>query len=137
MHAGVVAFRVRPDRMEEAVRTYLSSVVPALKEQQGFRGVLVLTDNEADEGYSISLWETEDDAEESESSGIYRKQIAKLGGLLVETPVRKIYEVSIQMWVRSRARETLWRVVLQQGDLVTRSDLAALDYPGADATALP
>jgi hypothetical protein len=36
MHAGVVAFRVRPDRMEEAVRTYLSSVVPALKEQQGF-----------------------------------------------------------------------------------------------------
>jgi hypothetical protein len=97
----------------------------------------VLTDNEADEGYSISLWETEDDAEESESSGIYRKQIAKLGGLLVETPVRKIYEVSIQMWVRSRARETLWRVVLQQGDLVTRSDLAALDYPGADATALP
>ena len=79
------------------MRTYLSSVVPAPREQRGFRGVLVLTDNETDEGYSISLWETEDDAQESESSGIYQKQIAKLGGLLAEVPVRKIYEVSIQM----------------------------------------
>ena len=41
MHAGVVNFRVRPGRMGEAVRTYVGSVIPALREEQGFRGVLV------------------------------------------------------------------------------------------------
>ncbi len=42
MHAAVVNFRVRPGRMGEAVRTYVGSVVPAMREQRGFRGTLVL-----------------------------------------------------------------------------------------------
>ncbi len=97
MHAGVVGFRVRPGRMEEAVRTYLGSVIPAMREQPGFRSILVLTDPETDEGYTIGLWETKDDAVAFESSGNYQEQIAKLGGLFAEPPVRKVYEVSIQM----------------------------------------
>lgn len=97
MHAGVATFRVRPGRIEEAVRTYLGSVVPALREQRGFEGILVLTDPETEEGFAISLWETEDDAKVFESSGAYKKQVAKLGSLLAEPPARKVYEVSIQM----------------------------------------
>jgi hypothetical protein len=42
VHAGVVNFRVRAGRMGEAVRTYVGSVIPALREERGFRGVLVL-----------------------------------------------------------------------------------------------
>ena len=97
MHAGVVNFRVQPSRMEEAVQIYLGSIVPAMREQRGFRNVLVLTDHETGEGYTLGLWETEGDAEAFESSGNYQKQIAKLGGLLAEPPIRKIYEVSLQM----------------------------------------
>lgn len=97
MHAGVVNFRVRPGRMGEAVRTYVGSVIPALREERGFRGVLVLTDPETDEGHIIGLWETKDDAEALESSGKYREHVAKLSGVFAEPPVRKVYEVSIQM----------------------------------------
>ena len=41
MRAGVVTFRVRSGKMGEAVRTYLGSVVPAMREQPGFRSILV------------------------------------------------------------------------------------------------
>ena len=41
MYAGVVPFRVRAGKMEEAVQTYLGSVIPAIREQPGFRGILV------------------------------------------------------------------------------------------------
>ena len=94
MHAGVVAFRVRPDRMEEAVRTYLGSVVPAMREQRGFRGVLVLTDNEADEGYSISLWETEDALRASAPSN--QELVAMAQHFLTSAPTQEIYEVLVQ-----------------------------------------
>jgi len=83
--------------MGEAVRTYLGSVIPEMREQRGFRGIFVLTDPETDEGCTIGLWETEDDACAFESSGNYQEQIARLGGVLAEPPVRKVFEVSIQM----------------------------------------
>jgi heme-degrading monooxygenase HmoA len=57
----------------------------------------VLSNPEVDEGYTVTLWETEEDAEAYESSGAYREQVAKLGDTLAEPPTRKIYEVSIQM----------------------------------------
>ena len=57
----------------------------------------MLSNLEVDEGYTVTLWETEEDAEAYESSGAYREQVAKLGDTLAEPPTRKIYEVSIQM----------------------------------------
>jgi heme-degrading monooxygenase HmoA len=57
----------------------------------------VLLNSEVDEGYTVTLWETEEDAEACESSGAYREQVAELGDTLAEPPTRKIYEVSIQM----------------------------------------
>ncbi len=97
MHAGVMTFRVAPGKTEEAVLIYLGSVVPKMREQRGFRGGLVLSNSEVDEGYTITLWETEEDAEAYESSGTYREQVAKFGDTLAVPPTRKIYEVSMQM----------------------------------------
>ena len=97
MHAGVLTFRVAPGKTEEAVLIYLGSVVPKMREQRGFRGGLVLSNPEVDEGYTITLWETQDDAVAYECSGAYREQVAKLGDTLAEPPTRKIYKVSIKM----------------------------------------
>ena len=58
---------------------------------------LALTNHEIDEGYAITLWDTEGDAKAYESSGIYWENIAKFGNTLAEPPTRKIYEVSVQM----------------------------------------
>lgn len=97
MHAGVATFQVRPGKTEEAVQIYLGSVVPTMREQRGFQGVLVLSNSEIDEGHAITLWDTEGDAEAFESSGTYREQVVKFGSILAEPPTRKVYEVSLQM----------------------------------------
>ncbi len=97
MHAGVLTFRVAPGKTGEAGLIYLGSVVPKMREQQGFRGGLVLSNPEVDEGYTITLWETEEDAKAYESSGTYQEQVAKFGNLLAEPPHRELYEVSMQM----------------------------------------
>jgi heme-degrading monooxygenase HmoA len=95
MHARAVNLRVRPVDTEEMVRIYRNSVVPATRQQPGFGGALLLTDPETGIGISITMWETEADREAGEASGHYKEQIAKFADFLVETPIRKHYEVGV------------------------------------------
>lgn len=92
MHARVVDLRVRPMDTKEVVRIYRDSVMPAAREQPGFKGALLLTDSTGI-GLSITLWETEEDREAGEASGYYKEQIKKFADHLIETPVRKHYDV--------------------------------------------
>lgn len=93
MHARVVDLRVRPGDAKEMVRIYRESVIPAASRQRGFGGAVLLTDPETGIGISITMWGTEEDREAGEASGFYKEQIGKFTDLLVETPVRKHYEV--------------------------------------------
>jgi heme-degrading monooxygenase HmoA len=86
---------VLPLNVAEAGRIYQRSVIPAAKEERGFRGALFLTDQHTGEGVSISLWESEDDMRASEASGFYHRKLDELDALLISAPVRKHYEVSV------------------------------------------
>jgi heme-degrading monooxygenase HmoA len=96
MHARVVSMEMLPINVGEAVRIYQDRVVPAAKEQEGFRGALMLTDPDTGEGLSISFWNSEDDMHASESGGFYHRKLSELDDLFISTPVRKHYEVSAQ-----------------------------------------
>jgi hypothetical protein len=85
MEARVVDLRILPTEAREVVRIYRDSVLPVARRQQGFKGALLLTDDETGVGISISLWET----------GFYQQQIRKFSELLTETPVRKHYNVGV------------------------------------------
>jgi hypothetical protein len=131
MHAGVVNFRVQPGRMEEAVQIYLGSIVPAMREQHGFRNVLVLTDHETGEGTSSS----------------------KRWGCQARTsPPRRLsgQRRSRSSWQPHRSTASRYRhlpsdstsikglettSILQCDDLVPRADPTAFHDPGADASA--
>lgn len=95
MHARVVSMEMLPINVGEAVRIYQDLVVPAAKEEQGFKGALMLTDPGTGEGVSISLWESEEDMHASEESGFYLRKLDELDALFISTPVRKHYEVSV------------------------------------------
>ena len=95
MEARVVDLRILPTEAREVVRIYRDSVLPTARRQQGFKGALLLTDDETGVGISISLWETEEDREEGEANGFYQQQIRKFSELLTETPVRKHYNVGV------------------------------------------
>lgn len=96
MHARVVSMEMLPMNVKEAVRIYQERVVPAAREEEGFRGALMLTDPDTGEGLSISLWNTEDEMYASEASGFYHRKLDELEALFISTPVRKHYEVSAQ-----------------------------------------
>jgi heme-degrading monooxygenase HmoA len=95
MEARVVDLRVVPTEAREVVRIYRDSVLPAARLQPGFRGALLLTDDDTGVGISISLWETKEDRQEGEANGFYQEQIRKFTEHLTETPVRKHYNVGV------------------------------------------
>jgi heme-degrading monooxygenase HmoA len=104
MHARMVDLRVRPVDTEEMVRIYRNSVMPAARRQRGFGGAMLLTDPDTGIGVSITMWETETDREAGEASGYYQEQIDKFAHLLVDTPVRKHYEVNVLEQVQELTR---------------------------------
>lgn len=96
MHARVVTVQIQPGKIDEATRIYRDSVVPAAKQQQGFRGALLLTMPESSKGISVTLWETEANLKATETSGFFNEQIAKFGAVFAVPPTRELAEVAVQ-----------------------------------------
>ena len=96
MHARVVIMEMLPIDVAEAVRTYRDRVVPAGREQEGFRGAWMLTDPETGEGLSISLWDSTDAMHASEDSDFHHRELGEMEDFFISAPVRKHYEVSVE-----------------------------------------
>ncbi len=97
MHARLVTVQIQPGKIDEAISIYRDSVMPAVKQQKGFKGAFLLTDRNTGKGVSATLWETEADLKAGEASGFYQEQIAKFGGVFAAPPAREHYEVSVQV----------------------------------------
>ena len=96
MYARVVTDQVQPGKMGEAIRMY-REIVAAPVEQKGFKGAFLLTDPNTGKEISVTLWETEADMLATEASGWWQEQVGKFAAVLVGTPVREHYEVSVQV----------------------------------------
>ena len=96
MFARFTIVQVNPDKVDEVIRLYEESVVPAAKSQKGYRGAYLYTDRKTGKGYSISLWDSEEDAIANEQSGYYKEQVGKFAEYLTAPPVQEGYEVSVQ-----------------------------------------
>jgi quinol monooxygenase YgiN len=94
MHARVTRVQLQPDKLDEAIRIYQESVIPAARQQPGFRSTQLITDRASGMGLSITVWESEADLQASEASGYYQEQVAKFAPLLTAPPVREVFEVS-------------------------------------------
>jgi heme-degrading monooxygenase HmoA len=96
MYARVTHVQTQPDKIDEAVSIYRDSVVAALKVQKGYRATYMLSDRTTGKGMSVTIWESLEDLQASESSGFYNEQVSKFAPLLTAPPVREIYEVGVQ-----------------------------------------
>ncbi len=96
MYARVLTVQVLPGRVDEGIRIYRDSVVPAAKQQQGFKGLYDLIDRNTGKCLSIALWDSEADMLAGEASGYLREQIAKVGATLAAPPTTEHYEVAVQ-----------------------------------------
>jgi heme-degrading monooxygenase HmoA len=95
MHARVILGRVKLNKQEEAIRIYKEHVMPATKEQKGFKSINLLTDPDTNKFISITIWETENDMKAGETDGYLQQQLNKISPLFVGPPTIQHYVVAV------------------------------------------
>ncbi len=96
MFARLTIVPVKMDKLDETIKIFEESVIPAAKSQKGYRRGYLLTDRKTGKGIALTLWDREEDAITNEQSGYYQEQLGKFKGFFTAPPVREGYEVSIQ-----------------------------------------
>ncbi len=96
MYARVTSLSLKKGTTDEAVGIFHGSIVPAAKEQAGFRGAYFLTDSASDKCVALTFWESADAATANEENRYYQEQLVKLMKLFVEPPIREGYEVAVE-----------------------------------------
>ena len=96
MFARLTIVEVPTDKVDEVIKIFEDSIVPAATSQKGSRGVYMLTDRNTGKGIALSFWDSEEDAITNEQSGYYQEQVSKVASFFTTAPVREGYEVSVQ-----------------------------------------
>jgi hypothetical protein len=87
MYARLISFSgADPEKREKAIETIRGTVIPMLREYDGFSGYIALYDAQNRRAKAVLLWDTEDAAEEAEKTLVERRQKLASGiGLTVES----------------------------------------------------
>ncbi|MER3405126.1 MAG: hypothetical protein C4289_08160 [Chloroflexota bacterium] len=94
MFARVSIMQASPKHLEEGIRYVQSMPSPGDQRMAGFRGAFLLVDRTSAKVMTITLWETEQDVQESaEGAGRLRAAISQAFGF-TGTPVVEVYEVA-------------------------------------------
>jgi heme-degrading monooxygenase HmoA len=93
--ARMTIMMVRQDRIDEAIKVYTESVVPAAKKQKGYRGACLLTNLQEGKGISVTFWDSRRDAEANEDNLYYQEQLAKFLDMFSGPPIREGYDVAV------------------------------------------
>ncbi len=103
MYARLSNGVAREGKLEELVRLANDSLARRALEQEGCRGMLILTDAGSGQAISISLWDTKEALLASESSDAMREILVEVGEYLEEaSPSQKSFRVS-GSWLRDAA----------------------------------
>jgi hypothetical protein len=80
--------------VDDAVEVFRESVIPALREQDGYEGVYVLLSPEG-KALVITFWDSEEAADAGIAGGrsFYAEQVAKFVTLFKSQPGRETYDV--------------------------------------------
>ncbi len=95
MFVRLTRLEADPSKVQQLILLYEKSIVPAAKEQAGFRGTYLLTDRSTGRHIAVTLWVSEEDALANESSGYYQEQVDKVAPYLSASPIREGYEVTV------------------------------------------
>ncbi len=99
MVARVTHVRVGPEDVEDSVRLFDESVVPAAEQEEGFMGAMLLV-REDGRALVVDLCDTMENMRQNERNGFYQGQVTKFADRIVERPAREFYEVRVARGVR-------------------------------------
>ena len=92
MFARKVAARLKPNKLTEFANFMESEILPWLREQEGFRDLIVLAAPDGMEVAAISFWDQEANAQAYQARG-YLKALKILAKFLDGAPYVKTFEV--------------------------------------------
>ena len=80
MYARVSMFESSPDQIDEFLRQAREQVLPQAKQDEGFKGMVALTDRQSGKTLGISFWESEEAMRASEEgANRLREESAEAG----------------------------------------------------------
>ena len=89
----VIMGKVDPEKYEEAFAIFTENIIPAAKDQSGFRGANLFSNPQNGKFISTTIWKTEQDMISSDKSGYLKGQLDKVAKLFTEPPVIEHYIV--------------------------------------------
>jgi len=95
MFARVTTIQIKTENIEEVLKIFNESVVPAAKSQKGFKRICVFLNRETGTCHSFALWESKEDAIANEKSLYYQEQLIKFVPYFKSNPIKEGYEVII------------------------------------------
>jgi quinol monooxygenase YgiN len=92
-YSRVVMGKIEPEKHEEAFAIFTDNIIPAAREQEGFRGANLFSNPQNGKFISTTIWKTEEDVISSDKSGYLKEQLDKVAKLMTEPPVIEQYIV--------------------------------------------
>jgi heme-degrading monooxygenase HmoA len=89
----IVMGTIEPDKHEEAFAIFTDNIIPAAREQAGFRGANLFSNPKTGKFISTTIWKTEEDMIASDKNGYLNGQLEKVVKLMTEPPVIEHYIV--------------------------------------------
>ncbi len=102
MYARLISFSgADPEKRDEAIQTIRETVIPMLRQYDGFAGYISLYDAQNARAKAVLLWESEETAEAAEEELVERRrQITSKIGLTVESA--DLYEAPVVEFEKAR-----------------------------------
>ncbi len=91
MYASLTTYKTAPGKRAE-MEGLANKIYPVMKGMKGFRSVVYFGDSDNNEYGGFYIWETKEDLDAAYDL-IKPKLQEMLGPLVIEPPVRKVYEV--------------------------------------------
>jgi quinol monooxygenase YgiN len=92
-YSRVIMGKIEPVNHEEAFAIFTDNIIPAAREQQGFRGANLFSNPRTGKFISTTIWKTEEDMQASDKGDYLKAQLEKIAGLMTEPPVIDYYMV--------------------------------------------
>jgi heme-degrading monooxygenase HmoA len=96
MFARTTTFQFKIAFIDEALKVYTNSIVPAAQAQKGLLELNLFIDRDTGKAISIAIWETEEDAKANEESHYYQEQLVKLISFYANPPFKEGFEVYLK-----------------------------------------
>lgn len=82
-----------PEKKEELKKIYQEETTPMVRKQKGNLDCMLLEPlNPADEYVSLTTWDSQEDADNYQSSGVYKQLVDRVRPFFTKEPVLKVYQ---------------------------------------------